>query len=373
MKLIFCDNTLWGLVNFRGEVMKHFAQKGHDVVLVAPEKDDKQMQTNIPEGVRYIPVRMKRTSFDLLSDWKYYRQMQAIFKSEKPDYIFNYTIKPNIYGTMAAHSVHCPSTAMMPGLGYIFINNGLKCRMARSFYRFGLRHTKHLFVLNAHNRQLAIDRKMCPENKILLLEGGEGINMDHFAFADNVSDHTTFLYVGRILWDKGYDELSRAARIVKERYPDVSVELLGSLDPSYPNSVPEERLRADEKDGAVKYLGFTKDMQSVYQRKGIVMILPSYGEGFNRALMEACGSGKPIITTDLPGCREAVDDGQNGYIVPVRNAEALAEAMLSYLALSPDEKRQMSLNSRRKAETLFDVRNVIKVYESILQEDLGKN
>lgn len=371
MKLIFCDNTLWGLVNFRGEVMKHFAQKGYDVVLVAPEKDDKQMQTSIPEGVRYIPVRMKRTSFNLVSDWKYYRQMRAIFKSEKPDYVFNYTIKPNIYSTMAAHSVGCPSTAMMPGLGYIFINNGLKCRMARSLYRFGLRHTQHLFVLNTHNRQLAVSNKMCPEDKIILLEGGEGINIDHFTFADNDSDHTTFLYVGRILWDKGYDELSRAARIVKEKYPHVSVELLGSLDPSYPNSVPTERLRADEKDGIVKYLGFTKDMQSVYRRKGIVMLMPSYGEGFNRALMEACGCGKPIITTDVQGCRESVDDGQNGYIVPVRNADALAEAMLRYLALSPDEKRQMSVNSRHKAETLFDVRNVIKVYESILQKDLG--
>ncbi len=373
MKLIFCDNTLWGLVNFRGEVMKHFAQSGHDVVLVAPEKDDKQMQTSIPEGVRYIPVRMKRTSFNLLADWKYYQQMRAIFKSEKPDYVFTYTIKPNIYATMAAHSVHCPSTAMMPGLGYIFINDGLKCRMARSLYRYGLRNARHLFVLNAHNRQLALDKKMCQESKLILLEGGEGINIDHFKFTDNTSDHTTFLYVGRILWDKGYDELSRAARIVKEKYPDVSVELLGSLDPSYPNSVPTERLRADEKDGILKYLGFTKDMQAVYQRKGIVMLMPSYGEGFNRALMEACGCGKPIITTDVQGCRESVDDGQNGFIVPVRNADALAEAMMRYLALSPDEKRQMSVNSRRKAERLFDVRNVIKVYERILQEDLEKH
>ena len=131
MKIIFCDNTLWGLVNFRGEVIRHLVKFGHKVILVAPEKEDKQMRTKIPEGVKYIPVVMGRTSLNPINDFKYFIRMLRIFKREKPDYIFTYTIKPNIYGSIAARLVGCHSTAMMAGLGYIFINDSFVLRSAR--------------------------------------------------------------------------------------------------------------------------------------------------------------------------------------------------------------------------------------------------
>ena len=140
------------------------------------------------------------------------------------------------------------------------------------------------------------------------------------------------------------------------------------MDPSYPKSVPEERLRQDEADGILKYIGFTHDMNSVYERKGIVITLPSYSEGMNRALMEAAASGKPIITSDIPGCREAVDDGVNGYLVPAKDADALAEAMLRYIRLSEEEKQKQSDMSRAKAESIFDIRNVICKYKEIVGE-----
>jgi glycosyltransferase involved in cell wall biosynthesis len=167
---------------------------------------------------------------------------------------------------------------------------------------------------------------------------------------------------------KLYDEFSKAARKVKKLYPETQFELLGSMDPSYPKSVPEERLHQDEADGILKYVGFTHDMNSVYERKGIVITLPSYSEGMNRALMEATASGKPIITSDIPGCREAVDDGVNGYLVPVKNADALAEAMLRYIRLSDEEKQKQSDMSRVKAESIFDIRNVIGKYKEIVGE-----
>lgn len=372
MKIIFCDNTLWGLVNFRGEVIRHFVAEGCQVVLVAPEKDDKQMRTTIPEGVQYIPIKMKRTSLNPIKDLAYFFRLLRIFRMERPDYIFNYTIKPNIYGSIAAHICGCHSTAMMAGLGYIFINDSMVLRIARSVYRFGLSYTEHLIVLNDYIRGMVKSQKICAPEKIVFLEGGEGINIGKYTKYDNSSDTVTFLYIGRILWDKGYDEFSRAARKVKALYPDVRFELLGSMDPSYPKSVPEERLRKDEADGILKYIGFTHDMDSVYRRRGIVVTLPSYSEGMNRALMEACASGKPIITSDIPGCRESVDDGQNGYLVQPRDAESLANAMLRYIRLSDNEKRTFSDHSREKAERLFDIRNVISQYEKIVN-DGGKN
>lgn len=366
MKIIFCDNTLWGLVNFRGEVIRHFISEGHQVVLVAPEKEDKQMQTTIPDGVRYIPVAMGRTSLNPTKDIKYFLRMLRIFRREKPDYIFTYTIKPNIYGSIAARLAGCRSTAMMAGLGYIFINDSLVLRAARSLYRFGLSFAQHLMVLNDYNRKLVERKHMCDPKKIVFLEGGEGINIDKYEKYDNASASTTFLFIGRILWDKGYDEFSRAARKVKALYPEARFELLGSMDPSYPKNVPEERLRQDEADSTLKYIGFTHDMDSVYRRRGIVITLPSYSEGMNRALMEASASGKPIITSDIPGCREAVDDGRSGFLVPPRDADALADAMLRYLRMTEEEKKQFSDRSRAKAESLFDVRSVIEKYEKII-------
>lgn len=369
MKIIFCDNTLWGLVNFRGEVIKHLKSEGHEVVLVAPEKEDKQMRTTIPDGVHYIPIKMERTSLNPIKDMKYFRTMLHIFRKEQPDYIFTYTIKPNIYGSIAARLAGCRSTAMMAGLGYIFINDSIILRAARAFYQFGLSFAEHIIVLNDYNRRLIEQKHLCAPKKIVFLEGGEGINIDNYKKYNNASNDTTFLFIGRILWDKGYDEFTKAARKVKVLYPNVNFELLGSLDPKYPKSVPEVRLRKDEEDGIVKYIGFTHDMDKVFQRKGIVITVPSYSEGMNRALMEACASGKPIITSDIPGSREAVVEGKNGFLVPARNADALAEAMLRYLHLSPQEKQDFSDESRKKAENLFDVQRVIAKYTKIIHQN----
>lgn len=372
MKIIFCDNTLWGLINFRGDVIRHLVDEGHDVVLVAPEKEDKQMRTSLPQGVRYINVGMGRTSMNPLKDLKYFRRMYKIFRHERPDFVFTYTIKPNIYGSIAAKLNHCRTTALLSGLGYIFINDSMVTRLARGLYRLGLRFVDHLLVLNEDNLKVVKKRRMCMMEKVVMLKGGEGVDVNKFQKQDNASRNTTFLYIGRILWDKGYEELSQAAAIVKEKYPEVKVELLGAMDPSYPKSVPESRVRADEAKGILKYIGFTSNMQDVYKRKGVVVVMPSYGEGMNRTLMEACATGKPIITTDISGCREAVDDGVNGYIVPSRNAKALADAMLKYMALTDEEKENFCLASREKAEKVFDIKHVISVYNHILDGTLDQ-
>lgn len=366
MKILFCDNTLWGLVNFRGDVIRHFMERGCDIVLVAPEKEDSQMRTDRPVGVKYIPVSMKRTATNPVSDFAYFVQLCRIMRSEKPDFVFNYTIKPNIYGSIAARLNRCRTTAMMAGLGYIFKANTLKARFARSLYKLGLRCTDRLMLLNSDNYKFVVDRRFCSREKVVLLDGGEGVNLDKFRVYDNASDKVVFLFIGRLSWDKGYDEFSKAARIVKDKFPDACFKLLGSLDPAYPKSVPLERVRQDERDGVVEYMGFTRDMDAVYSRKGIVVVLPSYFEGMNRSLMEACASGKPIITTDIGGCREMVDDGVNGYLVKPRDAASLADAMIRYASLSAEEKENFSANSRKLAERRFDVRNVISVYDGIV-------
>lgn len=336
------------------------------VTLIAPEKEDKQMRTSIPDGVKYIPIKMGRTTSNPLNDIKYFVRLYRIMRQEKPDYVFNYTIKPNIYGSIAAKLCGCHTSAMMAGLGYVFENTSLQARIARTLYRIGLMFTDHLLLLNESNFETVAKKRMCKRSKMILLNGGEGVDLNQFTMKDNEADDVTFLFIGRVLWDKGYDEFTEAAQKVKEMYPNTKFQILGSLDPSYPLSVPLERLKDDERKGIIEYLGFTNDMSTIYEKKGLVITLPSYGEGMNRTLMEACASGKPIITTNIAGCREMVSDGENGYLVKSRDAGALAKAMFQYLKLSSEEKQKFSNRSREIAESRFDIKDVIKVYDNIV-------
>ena len=370
MKILFCDNSLWGLVNFRGYIINHFLGQGHEVVLVAPEKEDEQMQAEVPQGVRYIAVDMGRTASNPFTDLRYFHTLYRIYKSERPDFVFHYTIKPNIYGSVAAKRLGIKCCAMIAGLGYAFMSESLAARIARSMYRWGLRHTNHLIALNQSNYDFIISQQYCTPEKTILLKGGEGVSLSDFEFHDNSTEGaTTFLFIGRLLEEKGYHEFVEAAKIVLDNHKDVKFELIGALDPSYPNSVSCETVKADEKAGIIHYLGFTNDMKSLYARHGLVVVLPSYySEGMNRSLMEACATGKPIITTDIPGCREAVVEGVNGFIVPPKDPKALAQAIERYLKLGPGERRHMSLASRRHAEQHYDVRRVIEVYDQVVSK-----
>lgn len=357
-------------MNFRGEVIEHFVKSGYSVVLVAPEKEDKQLVSSATmDGIKYIPIEMGRSTANPASNFRYFIALFKIIKKEKPDYVFNYTIKPNIFGSIAAKLNGCHTTAMMAGMGYVFEQDNTKTKIARTLYHIGLRFTDHLLLLNESNLKIVRDKRLCSQNKIVLLNGGEGVNLEKFQLQDNDSDDITFLFIGRVLWDKGYDEFTKAAQEVKEACPKAKFKVLGSLDPSHPNSVPIERVRSDEAKGLIEYCGFTNDMNAVYKWKGVVVTLPTtYGEGMNRSLMEACASGKPIITTDIAGCRELVADGGNGYLTKPKDAAALAEAMLKYLKLPEEARRQFSLKSREIAERRFDVNDVIKVYMDIVKD-----
>ncbi len=174
-----------------------------------------------------------------------------------------------------------------------------------------------------------------------------------------------FLTIGRVLFDKGYQELIDASKSIKLAYPDVKFEWLGEIDDSYPEYVPLERVLADEKDGIINYHGFSNDVIS-YIKKADCIILPSYHEGMSRTLMESLAMSKPIITTNISGCRETVDDGENGFLCEARSSDSLTAAIKKFLNLSVEEREKMCRKSREKAEKQFDVNNVIKIYDKII-------
>ena len=366
-KILFCDNTLWGLVNFRGHIIAHLHEMGYSVVLVAPQSSDTVMKSSIPDGVEYRKIEIDRCGRNPFHDWKYFVALYSVYREVRPDYIFHYTIKPNIYGTFAAKLLGIPCTDMMTGMGYALKKKSLLNRLALYLYRMALNRADTVFCLNRENQDFILKQKFCEPQRLVLLPGGEGVDLTYFRYGYEGRGKTIFLMVARVLADKGYREFVQAAKTLKESGRNNCLfALLGPVDTSYPTHITQKELETDVDKGWIEYWGVVGDVRVVLSKPGVVVVLPSYHEGLNRSLMEACAMGKPIITTDIPGCRETVDHGKNGFLVPPCDAVALADAMSAFMDLSVEEKQTFSLHSRKKAEELFDVRHVLDEYLKIL-------
>ena len=373
-KILFCDNTLWGLVNFRSYIFTHLRNLGYQVVLVAPQDEKSVMQSDIPEGMVYRAVRLKRCAQNVWDDFRYFCELYQIYKDEHPDLIFHYTIKPNVYGTFASRLLGIPCINMMAGLGYAFQDNGILNRCILYLYRFAMNRAWKVICLNEENKKIILKNRFCQEQSLVLLKGGEGVDLQMFHNSGNTTfeeaGDVVFLMVARLLVDKGYRVLVDAVRLLKQQgIQGFRCCVLGPIDVSYPTHVPLEELQADQAEGMIEYWGVVNRVQDILSMPNIVMVLPSfYPEGLNRSLMEACAMGKPIITTDIPGCRETVDHGKNGFLVPPCDAQSLARAMADFLCLSLAEKRKFSFHSRKKAENTFDIKHVLAEYVRMLGE-----
>lgn len=362
MKILFSDNTLWGLVNFRMGVIMNLCEQGNEIILVAPQ-DEMCDISKIPAGVRYMPVSLSRTGTNPLNDFKYYRQLKKIYKQERPDYIFHYTIKPNIYGTYAAKSLKIPSSAMIAGLGHVFSENTISSMIARAMYKFTMRYPRRVFVLNKENYDMLWERNIVKKEKLVLLKGGEGLNIGKFIPSKTNNNRIVFLMICRVLYEKGYKEYVETARILRSQ---AEFYLMGPVD-SHPTAVKRETINADVVAGFIKYIDYSPDVISQITHCDCI-VLPSYNEGLSRVLMEGLAMGKPIITTDIPGCRETVIEGVNGFLCKPRSIESLTEACQKFIDLPEEQKEQMGDESRRLAIEVFDEKLVFSKYDSILKE-----
>lgn len=368
MKLIFCDNALEPFLNFRGHVAEHFHILSHEVSVIVPaETCTKKAMKSVPDFLKVYKVDMNRNGSNPLSDLHYFKQIKTVFRQVKPDLVFTYTIKPNIYGSIAAHSLGIPVVAMVAGLGYAFSGNSPKHILGRALYKYGLRHADRVIVLNKSNYETLMNGRFSKEEKLIHFEGGEGVSLTQFPFCDDDYTSVRFLMVARVLYDKGYSEYVDAARMVKIKYPDIDIELLGPLAEDSPMGVPAYVIKQDEKSGYIKYLGETNDVASFLSKKGVVAVLvSSYNEGFNRSLMEACAMGRICITSDIPGCKEIVKDGYNGYLVSPKDPDMLANAMLRLIEEPSDNRKKMAINSNTLAKKTYDIEHVLKKYDEII-------
>ena len=373
MKIFFCDNRLGGLLGFRIDIIKHFIDKGHEVCLVVPpaRTDWDKVGAKVPKGVRIIEIQMQPSGQNPINDIRLFCQYLKIFRKERPDIVFNYTIKPNIYSSIAAKMCGCRVFCILAGLGYMFDGKGLMKSLGLKLYQYGLSKAEKVFVLNQMNYDRILSSKMVSSNRLLLLRGGEGVNLNDYSFQPtDYSNGITFLMVSRVLYDKGYQEFVEAAQQIKTQYLHVNFEILGPLAYDSPMGVPKDIFESDQQKSIFHYLGVAPNVRDFVSRPDIVVILPSkYGEGLNRSLMEACAIGRPIITTDIPGCRETVENGINGYLIPSNNTKKLVEAIKQFIDLPLNAKREMAEHSHHIAKERFDIKNVLAIYDQLLSAD----
>lgn len=367
MRVAIVINTSWNIWNFRRSLVRALQAAGHEVLAIAPP-DDYSARLETELGCRYVPILMENKGTNPVKDAQLTRRFYRLYRRERPDVVLHYTIKPNIYGTLAAKLAGIPSVNNVSGLGTVFIVKNFVSKVALGLYRFAFKFPKRVFFQNDDDRQLFLQHGLV-EPRITDVLPGSGIDTHRFRPAAQFVRHEpfTFLMIARVLYEKGVEEYFEAARLVREAVPGTRVQLLGGIDESggvgVKRAVFEQWLQA----GHVEYLG-TSDDVAAHIRQADCVVLPSYREGTPKTLLEAAAMGKPIVTTDVPGCRETVVDGQNGLLCEVRNAADLAAKMEQVLALPAPALEQMGRAGRRLAEQKFDERIVLDKYLGVVQE-----
>ena len=373
MKIIICLNTAWNLVNFRSGLIRALVLAGYDVVAVAP--DDKYAAGLTALGCRFVPLHMENGGAnpvkDALLTWRFVR----LFTRERPDVYLGYTVKPNVYGSVAAHMLQIPVINNIAGLGVVFGKSGFLVKIVRTLYRLALGRSAKVFFQNNDDRLMFLAGALVrPEATDLL--PGSGVDLGRFvAMAlPSASAGVTkfrFLLIARMLWEKGVGEFAEAAKLIKSEWPQAECCLLGFLDVQNPGAI--SRAQMDELVASgITYLGTSDDVRSEITQADCIVLPSYYREGTPRTLLEAAAMARPIITTDAVGCREVVDDGVNGYLCKVRDAADLAAKMEQMLSLSPEQRREMGLRGRAKMVAEFDEQIVIRKYLAAIEEVLKK-
>ena len=367
MRVALVINTSWNIWNFRASLVRALQGAGHEVLAIAPP-DDYSTRLVTELGCRYVPIRMENKGTNPLKDAALTRRFYQIYRRERPDVVLHYTIKPNIYGSLAARLAGIPSINNVSGLGTVFIVKNLVSQVALALYRFAFRFPHKIFFQNADDRQLFLDHGLV-RPAITDLLPGSGVDTTRFRPAGPFGRNTPFVFlmVARVLYEKGITEYFEAARLVRQAVPGTRVQLLGGLDEAGGVGVPRATFEEWLKGGDIEYLGRSDDV-AAHLHQADCVVLPSYREGTPKTLLEAAAVGKPLVTTDVPGCRETVVDGQNGYLCQVRSAPDLAAKMLAVLRLPAADLQGMGQASRHLAETKFDEKLVLAKYLAAVAE-----
>ncbi|SFM25945.1 galacturonosyltransferase [Gracilibacillus orientalis] len=355
-KILILANHFITIYAFRKELVKELIEKGNEVYLALPESDENEFFQNM--GCKIIETPIERRGTNPLSDIKLLFKYLKVIRSIKPDIVLTYTIKPNIYGGIATRFCQTKAIHTVTGLGSIYIQEMWQKKIAIFLNRIAFKSASKIVFLNEENKNFYNQIGIISTNQNTMLVPGSGVNLENFKYEQQPNDtNITFTFVGRVLRDKGIEEYLTAAKELALIYGNIKFEVVGFVD--------EEKyidiLKRYDNEGLINYLGKREDILDI-MKKSSCIVLPSYGEGRGTVLQEGASVGRPLITCDTYGCKDNVENGYNGYLCKVADAESLKNAMDKFINLPLEEKTLMGKRSRKKAEKEFDRKIVIKAY-----------
>lgn len=350
-RIAILANHSGGLYDFRKDLIAEL-KKYTSVTVAVPHNDRWDELLHLADRVIELPI--DRRGMNPLHDSKLFHQYRAILKEVKPDLVLTYTIKPNIYGGLACRMAHIPYAVNITGLGSAIENGGWLKKFVLALYKPALKGARVVFFENAGNRDTLTATGVVPQGRDVVLSGA-GVNLEDYPYQSYPQEGAVrFLFVGRVMHEKGVDELFAAARRMKQEYGGgVEFHIVGSFEEGYKPLMDEL-----EKAGVVKYHGYQSDMKHFYGIASCV-VLPSYHEGMSNVLLEAAASGRPLITSDIPGCREAVEDGVSGYLCQTKDADALYEVMRRFVELPQESRAEFGRRGRERMEQRFSKTAVV--------------
>ena len=355
-KVLFLANNSTGLYAFRNELLLSLKDEGYEVVVSIP--DDEHRKDIEKEGIRVIHTELDRRGMNPVKDYKLIKEYKKLLNIEKPDVVLTYTIKPNVYGGYVCGKLGIPFISTITGLGSAFEKGGMVQKLVTFMYKTSMKRCSCLFFQNAQNK--ALFEGLGITGKKTKLVGGSGVNLDYHKKAEHKGhddDKVKFLYVGRLMKEKGIEEYLFAADKMRKEYGDrVSFATLGYDDDSY-----AQRMKQAQDEGIVTAIPFHKDVRPFYADCD-VLVQPSYHEGMSNVIMEAAAAARPVLCSDISGCKELVDDGVTGFLFKPCDGQALYEAMNSFMKLSKEERIKLGDAGRTKMEKEFDRRNIVKSY-----------
>lgn len=345
------------IYNFRKELVERLLKDKYEVYISSPYGE--RIDDLVAMGCKYIEAKIARHGTNILEELNLLHYYKRIIKEIKPDVVLTYTIKPNIYGGIACRMLKVPYIANITGLGTAVENKGLMQNILITLYKIAFKKINCLFFQNSENMQLFIDKNIAIDKHKLI--PGSGVNLEYFNILEYPPDETIeFAFISRIMKEKGIDQYIEAAQFIRKKYPNTRFHICGFCEEDY-----EDKLKTLQDQGIIIYHGMQRDVRKILAKTHCTIHPTYYPEGMSNVLLESAACGRPIITTNRSGCKEAVDDGVNGFIVEQKNSKDLIEKIEKFLKLTYEEKKQMGLAGRKKVEKEFN-RNI--VVESYMKE-----
>ena len=366
MRILISANTSFNLVNFRMGLIRKLIEDGHEVILLAPF--DEYSSELKATGCQLLDFRMDRRGTSPPRELATLVSAYCHLKRARPDVVLSYTIKNNVYLGLAARALGLPLIPNITGLGSVFSNNSVLSRIIRKLYKVAFRTSPVVFFQNMEDREQFLAAKVVSGERTAVLPGS-GVDLTRFEYqpVSGLADAPVFLMVARLLWDKGIGEYVQAARIVRKVTPNAVFRIIGGAEAPNAAVVPEEKVQQWVEEGVIDYVGPVRDVIPYFHAADCIVLPSYYREGTPRALLEGAACGRPLITTDTPGCRNVVEDGDSGFLVHPRDTEDLSKAMLAIARTTPEGRRKMGAAGRALVEAKYDERFVIQAYQDTLK------